>query len=123
MLFRSMLGIRENPELPWIVEAWIKRWLQLRKGRPGALVAVLDADLEKSDTATGMISQLKKLAAAGRLDFFVKSSHGVEAEESDAGQSKAARQFAMPPRFARRSVGRRGRKMTSRSTLDSGQKN
>jgi hypothetical protein len=65
-----IIGIHNGRELPGMVTVWLKRWLDLRKTRPGALVAVLDSDLKKSDAAQGTISQLKKAAAVGHMDFF-----------------------------------------------------
>lgn len=65
-----ILGVHGGNELPWMVADWMKRWLDLRNGRPGALVAVLDADLNKSNRSQAILSQLKESAGSGQMDFF-----------------------------------------------------
>jgi hypothetical protein len=62
--------------LPPNVAGWIRRWIELRKGRPGALVALLNSNLKTPFAAGGIHSQLKALAAFGHLDFFANISHG-----------------------------------------------
>jgi hypothetical protein len=90
-----VIGLRDDKELPWMLYAWMKRWLELRTNLGGALVIVLDADLDKSATAKGMVSQLKQLAALGHMDFFVKSGHGGEEQAGETHGGQCARQFVM----------------------------
>lgn len=64
-----IIGVRDGRELQGMVADWIKRCLDLRAGRPGVLVAVVEAELEAED-AQGKLAQLRAAAALGRLDFF-----------------------------------------------------
>jgi hypothetical protein len=90
-----ILGVHEGRGLPEMVISWLKRLVDLRKDRPGALVAILDSDKKTPDAAEGIISQLKQAAALGQLDFFATRAK----EGRDAGvvrrASEAARQFVM----------------------------
>ena len=90
-----IIGVHEGRELPEMVAAWMKRWLDLRKARPGALVAVLDSDRKKPGPSQGILSQMKQVAALGQMDFFATRAK----EGRDAGvvrrASQAARQFVM----------------------------
>ena len=90
-----IIGIQEGRELPETVAAWMKRWLDLRKDRPGALVAVLDSDLKKPDAAQGVISQLKQAAAVGQMDFFATRAKEGSDMEGARRAGEAARQFVM----------------------------
>ena len=85
-----IVGIHEGDELPWMVAAWMKRWLELRNGRPGALVVVLDADLKKSTRSRGMLSQLKAVAASARMEFFATGDRA----RSHAGTSRQSKKIA-----------------------------
>jgi len=88
-----IIGIHEGRELPEMIVAWMKRWLNLRKDRPGALVALLDSGLKKPDASQGIIAQLKQAAALGQMDFFATRAK----EDRDTGVARkaggAARQF------------------------------
>jgi hypothetical protein len=90
-----ILGVHESRDLPEMLLGWLKRMVDLRKKRPGALVAILDSGQNNSDGVEKIISLLKKMAAAGKLDFFVTRSK----EGRDAGvvrkAGEAARQFVM----------------------------
>ena len=90
-----IIGIHVGRELPWRVGAWMKRWLDLRKGRPGALVAVLEADPKKADVSPEIISQLKVAAAAGQMDFFVTGAKVGRDQGIVRGACEVARQFVM----------------------------
>jgi hypothetical protein len=89
-----MIGIHEGRELPEMVDAWMKRWLELRKDRPGALVALLEPSLEKSNASPGIQLQLRQAAALGHLDYFGNSSLGGEERGGIPWISEAARQYA-----------------------------
>jgi hypothetical protein len=105
-----VIGFREAWELPWIVHAWMERWLELRQGRPGALVIMLDADVATARVSLRMLAQLKQFAAAGHLDFFVKSSHGGDEQWGGGPDREAARQFSTTGATRRaRIAGRRPR--------------
>ena len=88
-----VIGLRGDKELPWMLYAWMKRWLELRTILSGALVTVLDADLETSATARELVSQFKQLAALGHMDFFVKPCHGGEEQAGDMQGRQCDRQF------------------------------
>jgi hypothetical protein len=109
-----IVAAHDSRTLPPEVADWMKRWLELRKNRPGALVAVLHSALKKSDFSKGMLLQLKKTAALGHLDFFANSSQGAEQRGRTrvGGAGEAARQFVMAcknrNRNATRIAGRRG---------------
>ncbi len=90
-----IIGLHGGQGLPQEVTDWMKQWLGLRNDRPGALVALLDADLKATGTAQENLFHLKQAAAFGRLDFFPTRAK----EERDSGvarwASEAARQFFM----------------------------
>ncbi len=88
-----MISVREGRELPEMIKRWVKRWLELRGDRPGALVAVLDSDLDEPDAARGILSQLKESAALGHLDFFATRTM-QEGNRKVTRTGKDARQFA-----------------------------
>ena len=90
-----IIGASKGGELPGMVTVWMKRWLGLRKNRPGALVAVLDSDLKKSDASRGILSQLKDAARVGHLDFFATRAKVGRKTGGDAHTSGAVRQFVM----------------------------
>lgn len=90
-----IIGVPAERELPDKVAAWMKRCLDLRKGRPGALLAVLHADLKKPGAAQGMLSQLKQAAASGKMDFFTTEARVEKNAEDGRGDREAARQFVM----------------------------
>ena len=90
-----VIAVHGQGKLPRAVNAWITQWLNLRKGRRGALVALLDSDSKDSDDPTRLILQLKKSAALGQMDFFVNRSHGEAETGDDTRFGDAARQFVM----------------------------
>ncbi len=65
-----ILAIRDADELPGVVAVWIKQFLGRRKGRPGALLAMLESDPGKLEVSQGVFSQLEEAAALGQMDFF-----------------------------------------------------
>ncbi|MDD5140629.1 MAG: hypothetical protein PHY43_10270 [Verrucomicrobiales bacterium] len=91
-----IIGIHEGRELPEMVAVWMKRLLDLRKDRPGALVAMLlDSDPKTPDTSQGIVSQLKQAASLGQMDFFAtRAKVGKDAGVARKA-SEAARQFVM----------------------------
>jgi hypothetical protein len=106
-----ILVLREGRELPGMVAAWMKRSLDLRKDRPGALVALLDSDPQKPDESQGVLSQLKKAAASGQMDFFATRGNLRRDNRAALRASEAAGQFALarkngapPERRSRRGV-------------------
>jgi len=90
-----ILVIREGRELPGMVAAWMKRSFDLRKDRPGALVALLDSDPQKPDAPRGIIPQLRQAAALGRMDFFATRGNLRGDNKAAVKASEAAGQFAL----------------------------
>jgi len=94
-----ILGLRAGRELSAAVGAWMRRCLDLRNGRPGALVVVLEADPRRADVPPELLSQLKAAAAAGQMDFFVteaKVGNGVGRDDGMVrGAGAVARQFVL----------------------------
>jgi len=88
-----IIGLHEGHGLPREVTDWMKQWLGLRKNRPGALVALLDSDLQANDASQKILSHLKQAAAFGHMDFF--TTRAKEDRESGVARwaSEAARQF------------------------------
>jgi hypothetical protein len=69
-----IIAIRDAPDLDETVAAWLHRSLDLRQGRAGTLVVLLDSDLNHPDASQGLLCQLKQAAAAGRMDFFAAAA-------------------------------------------------
>ena len=91
-----IIGIHEGRELPQEVNDWMNLWLPLRKDRPGALVAVLDSDLNQQGALQEIISQLKQVAALGQMDFFASRASDVGRDAGVTGRvSDVVRQFVM----------------------------
>jgi hypothetical protein len=100
-----IVAIHDGQELPETVAIWMKRFLERRRDRPGALVAILASDPEMPDLSQGVLSQLKQAAALGHMDFFATrvNSGGHKAGGNEAGRdegmtrvaSEAAAQFVM----------------------------
>jgi len=90
-----ILVLREGRQLPDMVAAWLKRSLDLRKDRPGALVAMLDSNLPKPDAARGVLPQLQEAAASGRMDFFATRGNLRRDNRAALRASEAAGQFAL----------------------------
>jgi hypothetical protein len=90
-----ILVIREGRKLPDMVAAWMKRSLDLRKDRPGAMVAMLDSDLPKPDAARGVLWQLRQAAASGHMDFFATRGNLRRDNRAAIRASEAAGQFAL----------------------------
>jgi type II secretory pathway predicted ATPase ExeA len=65
-----ILVVREDRDLPDMVVAWMKRMLELRKDRPGALVVMLDSALENPGASREILLQLRQAAELGHMDFF-----------------------------------------------------
>lgn len=65
-----ILAIRDADELPDTVAIWMKRFLDRRKDRPGAIMAMLESDSGKLEVSQGVLSQLEQAAASGHMDFF-----------------------------------------------------
>lgn len=99
-----IVGISERCQIFDKVVAWTNRWVNLRKGRPGALVAVLEADLKKPDILKGMLSQLKEAAGLGQMDFFFTGTKGWRDARLVSGVSEAARQFVMAKKPLRNTI-------------------
>ena len=55
-----ILAIRDADELPGVVAVWIKQFLGRRKGRPGALLAMLESDPGKLEVSQGVFSHSRK---------------------------------------------------------------
>lgn len=90
-----IIGVHEARALPEMVTDWMNLWLPLRSDRPGALVAVLDSDLNQQGASPGILSQLTQAAAAGQMDFFATRAK----EKIEVGMtgrvSDVVRQFVM----------------------------
>jgi hypothetical protein len=90
-----ILALHDGQELPNTVAVWMKRFLERRDGRPGALVAVLDSDLQRPDFPEGMLSQLKQAAAVGQMDFFAtRVRAGGDLGKGGAGGDECATRVA-----------------------------
>ena len=90
-----IIGVHEGRALPETVDTWMEQWIALRKGRPGALVAVLVADLKTPDASGGILAQLKQASALGRMDFFAtRAKEGRDAWLAQ-GASDVIRQFVL----------------------------
>jgi len=83
-----IVAIHDAQELPEMVAVWMKRFLERRKDRPGALVAILASGPEMPDASQGVLSQLRQAAALGHLDYFATR---VNADWDKAGRDKAGR--------------------------------
>lgn len=91
-----ILGVHDNRELPETLVHWLNRLVDLRQARPGALLAVLDSDEPStSGTSEKIISQLKKTAALGHLDFFATWAREGRDTVGIRNASEAARQFVV----------------------------
>ena len=88
-----IIAAHEARKLPPGIANWITRWLDLRKGRRGALVALLDSNLATQDAPRAVCMKLKASAARGHLDFFAVTDDAGEAREIDAWFSKTTRHF------------------------------
>jgi hypothetical protein len=74
-----IIAIHEAREWSDLVAAWMRRLLDLRNGRPGALVVMLDSAPAEPDTSRGILSQLKQAAELGQMDFFATQAEMVSA--------------------------------------------
>jgi len=100
-----IIAIHDGQELPKTVAIWMKRFLDRRKDRPGALMAMLDSDPNKLDITQGVLPQLKQAAALGRMSFFATrvgsggDKMGMGRAGGDDGMTRvaceAATQFVM----------------------------
>ena len=77
-----IIGTHKGLALPPEVTDWMSRWLALRNDRPGALLAVLDSDVNGPDDSRGILWHLKQLAAFSHMDFltFQAMTVGRDAE-------------------------------------------
>ncbi len=76
-----IVAARDGRPLPPEVTDWMKRWLEIRADRPGALVAALNSAWNESDASWGMLPLLKAAAARAHLDFFVTCAKEGRGEE------------------------------------------
>ena len=95
-----IFAVRGHKHLPGVVDNWINRWLDLRNGRRGALVALLDVGRKPASDSDGIVSQLKKSAALGNLDFFAETIGGGEAREHESPLAVAMRKAPWQPASA-----------------------
>jgi len=98
-----ILSLHAAKELPEMVAAWLKRLVELRKDRPGALVALLDSDLKTAEAPQGMISELSRWAASGHFDLFAARGHGRQDAGAAQMAGEAARQFVLARKNCARS--------------------
>jgi hypothetical protein len=110
-----IIVLRDGRELPEMVASWMKRSVDLRKNRPGALVALLDSELPKPDTSRGIVSQLRQAASLGNMDFFATRGNLRRVNRAALRASEAAGQFALARKNAA-SLERRGRSGTAAET-------
>jgi hypothetical protein len=110
-----IIVLRDEHELPDVVAAWMKRSLDLRKSRPGAMVALLDSHLPKPEARRGIILQLRQAAALGNMDFFATRGNLRRDNRAALRASEAAGQFALARKNAA-SLGRRDRNGTLAET-------
>lgn len=71
-----IISTHAGRKLPREIADWINQWLLLRQQRPGVLVALVDADATPKANSPGVLSQLKKVAKLGRLNFFPNGTKG-----------------------------------------------
>ena len=91
-----IIVIHAGRELPQEVTAWMNLWLPLRKNRPGALLAVLNSDLNQPDASPEILAQLKRVAALGHMDFFATRAMEVGRDAEVARRAgEVVRQFVM----------------------------
>jgi hypothetical protein len=98
-----IIGLHDGRELPEMIASWVKRWMNLRKDRPGALVALLNTKSKKTDAALGILSQLKQATALGHMDFFATGAMGERSTGVARRASEAARQFVRTRKGSARS--------------------
>ncbi len=91
-----VLTIQHARRLPREVADWMKRCFELRDGRRGALVALLDANFSPTDISGGIGLQLRELAASGNLDFFASTAHLGKDRTGIAQFNEATRRFTGP---------------------------
>jgi hypothetical protein len=65
-----LVAAHDGAELPEKVADWISLWLPMGENHSRALVCLLDSDKPKQRASHGILSQLKKVAELGRMDFF-----------------------------------------------------
>ena len=90
-----IIGLHEGRGLPREVSEWMKQWLGLRAGRPGALVALLAADLKTTAASERILAHLRAAAEFGHLEFFAtRAREGGDAEVA-RWAGRAIRQFGL----------------------------
>ena len=72
-----MIAAQDGPELPEPVIDWISQWLAISVYTLRALIALIDLAATKSGGSPGLLSQLRKVADLGQMDFFAQ---GTEAK-------------------------------------------
>jgi hypothetical protein len=70
-----VVSIHGHKDLPDVVKASLKKWLNRKKTREGALVALVDPDVERENSASPTLAYLRDIADRAKLDFF---AHGAE---------------------------------------------
>jgi hypothetical protein len=89
-----IIGLHEGRGLPAAVSAWMKAWLGLRRERPGALVALLDADLKATADAEEILKHLRQTAEFGRMEFFATRAREGGEREVARWADRTVKQFA-----------------------------
>jgi len=82
-----VIALRDMDQLPREFYLWVNLWLQVRSGKPGALVALVDGSSADGSESTEASRYLHAVASQGGLEIFVKqcsatgSSLGFEPDD------------------------------------------
>ena len=90
-----IIAIHDGQQLPEAVATWMRRFLDRRDDRPGALMALLDSDPNRMDLSQGLLSQLRQAAELGHLDFFAARVSAGRNEGASRVAIEAAAQFVL----------------------------
>ena len=90
-----IVAAHESDRLAPGITNWITRWLELRQGRSGALVALIASNPETPGAPHAVFSKLKASAARGHMDFYAATCDPEAEREIDAWFSKPTRSFIM----------------------------
>ncbi len=71
-----VIAAHDQEELPEEVINWLNQCLAMTEFHPRALVALLDLDTANKKVSQVIISQLKKVAEWGQMDFFANGTEG-----------------------------------------------
>ena len=71
-----VIAAHDREELPEVVVNWLNQCVAMTEFHPRALVALLDLDTAKKKISRAIISQLKKVAEWGQMDFFANGTEG-----------------------------------------------